>query len=48
MTDPGDDYESEKITLTEEQQELMEVIEEWDEEMYPLAKHARRALKKRG
>lgn len=32
--------------LTLEQRELLEEIASWDEEEYPLAKHARRILEK--
>lgn len=42
MTDSGDHSGPEKTTLTGEQLELLEEIAEWNEERYPLAKHARR------
>ena len=32
--------------LTNEQRELLEEIASWDEEEYPLAKHARRILER--
>lgn len=44
MTNSGDQYGSEKTTLTGERRELIEEIAEWDEEEYPIAEHARRIL----
>jgi len=40
----GEDNNEER--LTPKQRELLEDIASWDEEEYPLAKHARQILKK--
>ena len=44
MTCSSADSESEYTTLTREQREVIEDISKWDEEKYPIAKHAQQIL----
>ena len=43
MTSSSDD-DAETTALAEDQRKLLEEIASWDEEKYPIAKHARRVL----